>query len=376
MKRGDANQRDQENPGAVLQADPANSATGGAADPTQDSAAGQIILLEPDDEVGIHPVAARLSRPEQHLAKLKTSINEHGQLTPVAVAVTPDGEYELLSGVSRWIVCRDLGRPCRAVVIAFNETTDGDDFRIAANLWVAAECEASQHDRGLTPAQRALDAARLCKEVFEPSATARRVAGKRLAANEEAGESRVLAARSARVTRYMVERGEKLLGTFVEPYIQNGLVAKLADAVRIAGLQGETADKADALLAKGRVDDVLSSLRPTQKSRFADFYGEPVRDDVAAKMAGINKTLQKKLAALETLQTFVEASPGDLPETLVELGGDLLRALLETIKESLPFRACRCGDAGCDACSGRSWLTRHEFEAVKQSETRSETGVP
>ena len=69
-----------------------------------------------------------------HLALLKESIQEMGQLTPILVRQVGKDEYELVGGLHRLEACKQLGIPVKAVVVEEMSDLDEETQKLAMEI--------------------------------------------------------------------------------------------------------------------------------------------------------------------------------------------------------------------------------------------------
>ncbi len=64
----------------------------------------------PMDKLTIGKGQVRVTHPEKDLEDLVSSIQKHGLLSPIIVAETSGGKYEILTGQRRFLACQTLGK--------------------------------------------------------------------------------------------------------------------------------------------------------------------------------------------------------------------------------------------------------------------------
>ncbi len=328
---------------------------------------GQLISLKAGAKVAINAIAQEMVRPSEHIDAIIKSIAEVGQLTPCVVIQLAESSYQLLAGVTRKTACDKLEIACKCVVL--------DKMTVEeANAWVAQERVASRNQRHLNAAQKALDGARLCQEVYEPAAKARKLTGQ--AAIGETGKSTELAATACGISAASVKTARKILGTPAEQLVKEGLLKTLSTAKKIAALPSEQQQKAANSYREGRMEEfqeLVGGNPKTTKDKLGIEIpaGSPLRElfDAAS-------VFDKQVASLATVAKVVRELR-ELDSATDELSAidlDKLQAVSNQIAASRPYALCPVCDlhgseTECVWCQGRRWLTAKrtgQFEVAQQ----------
>jgi len=320
---------------------------------------GQLVLLKAGIKIELNSVAQQMVRPEKHIEAIKKSIAKVGQLTSCAVVQLPDGRYQLVAGVTRKTACDQLNVPCKCIVI---EKMTAEE----ANEWVAREREATCNQRNLNSAQKALDGARLCKEVFISAAANRKRAG--TAVSGETGESTDLAAKACGISPSSVKTALKILGSLAEQLIHDGMLKVLSTGKKIAELSDEQQKAAVKAFREGRTEELRELIGETTKTK-KDCCGVvlPIGSPLLEVFEAANE-FDKQVDILEKTAGFVRAqrSPEDVTEELLVIDLSKLQSIADQITAARPYAMCPIceahgKDSECEWCQGRRWLTRNRY---------------
>lgn len=328
---------------------------------------GQLISLKAGAKVAINTIALQMVRPASHIDTITKSIAEVGQLTPCVLIQLTENAFQLLAGVSRKTACDKLEIACKCVVLEKMTVEE-------ANQWVAREREANRNQRHLNAAQKALDGARLCQEVYEPAAKARKLKGQTAAG--EAGKSTELAARACGISAASVKAARKILGTPAEHLIKEGFLKTLSTGKKIAALPADQQQAAVRAYRQQRMEEFRELIGGTSKARM-DKRGVAIPDGspvlkVFDEANVIDKQVTSLASVARTIRELCESESAS--EELNSIDLDKLQVVSDQIAASRPYALCPVcdlhgADIECAWCQGRRWLTAKrtgQFEAAQQ----------
>ena len=331
-----------------------------------------VVKLTPADGVDLHPAIIELTRP--HLDDMIKSVAKIGQTTPVHVFVDSDGDRHVIFGGTRWLACEANNVPCECIL-----TTSTGAFDTVEEL-IAEEYSISLKARGLNDIQRAFDAARIARDVYEPRALKRKqhkAGGKgEPATSEEKGRSCQLAAEKYKVAENAVKKAKSLLGTPVEELVSQGRLTKMSHAIKLHKIhktQPKVFENAQQALNQDKLDEFLNIVDPTPE--LTDSNGIRVPSKLVPIFSERKREILDAAKALETTALWVDQEIAKDTEN----GASIKRVDIPKLREMAiairglaareVCRSCRFAKGKCESCTvcqGAGYLTNYAVDRLIQ----------
>ena len=329
--------------------DPADTNTTDENTPVPSAPQGVIKTLPPTEDIKINHVAQKLTRPHQNT--IRDSIQAHGQLEPGKAFRHPDGTIELFIGLTRLFATRELD-----LDFLYTEVSELGHFA-SLDDWVEIEYGASQKNRNLTKAQKALDAANLCIEKYYPAAQ-KRISDGIAVSDDEKGRSHELAARATGVKPSAVRSALRVVGTPLECLVAREQLSMTA-ATRYAKLVDADQKALSKAVGKNDIEAIKRLLSPNSLRR--DALGAEIPESLT-DIFDEKKTYQRHVKAIRNAFTWLSKHPNTSLSGQTDV--KTLSPIADTIEQYQPHCVCVVCEADgddCRWCHQSGWLSKQRY---------------
>lgn len=319
-----------------------------------------VFEVAPEDTLEIHAAAATYPVLPDQRDKMIESIRANGQIDPVTVY-----RGQILDGRTRTLACKALGiaLKCRQIV-----DLDG----LEPLEWVVRRNQAAGMVRHLSDSQRAMIAAELCVQVYQPQAEERRRQGAP-ASETEKGLASEKAAKVVNVTTNRVRQALKVHARNWERLrnaVWSGQVG-ISTAAKIANLSDQK-DRKRALTAAEQKNQVTLREILNKRTLLRDGLGRTVDSEIRL-VFDTASTWNTHIAALRRVSTWLKDSVEEPAARVLkrQLSPKAVMELIDRILASQPWCQCPYCDqfsgAPCQVCHGSGWLTESEYHSAMKA---------